>query len=294
MDWVEAVAVLRREGRAGVLVTVVEVRGHAPRDAGAKMVVAAERTWGSVGGGNLEATAVQRARAMMAEPAPAPELIELGLTERAPAEHGRQCCGGRVRLLLEPVAVRPTVAVFGMGHVGHELARILSRLDLRLHLVDSRVEHLGSDVLADVVDGPADVHVHHAPVPESVLGELPDGAHVLVLTHDHAEDIAVCDLALRRRGLSSIGLIGSATKWARFRRHLAREGHTEQALARVQCPIGVPDLTGKEPAVIAVSVAADVLRILQGMPRPRAVGRVSGSRVDDDRVAGGGRAGVAS
>lgn len=267
MDWVEALGVLRREGRAAVLVTVVEVRGHAPRDAGAKMVVADDRTWGSVGGGNLEATAVQRARAMMAQPAPAPELMELGLTEHAPAEHGRQCCGGRVRLLLEPVAVRPTVAVFGMGHVGHELARILSRLDLRLHLVDSRAGYVTPEALADVLDGPADVRVHHAPVPESVLGELPDGAHVLVLTHDHAEDIAVCDQALRREGLGSIGLIGSSAKWARFRRRLAREGHTERALDRIQCPIGVAGLSGKEPAVIAISVAADLLRILGQVPK---------------------------
>lgn len=267
MDWVEAIGALRRDGRPGVLVTVIEVRGHAPRDAGAKMVVAADRTWGSVGGGNLEASAVQRARAMMGELVRAPETMEFGLTEHAPTEHGRQCCGGQVRLLLEPIAVRPTVAVFGMGHVGHELARILSRLDLRLHLIDSRAGYVAPEAIADVLDGPADVRVHHAPVPESVLAELPDGAHVLVLTHDHAEDIAVCDQALRRKALGSIGLIGSSAKWARFRRRLAREGHTDRALDRIQCPIGVAGLTGKEPAVIAISVAADVLRLLGQVPK---------------------------
>lgn len=267
MDWVDAIGVLRRDGRPGVLVTVIEVRGHAPRDAGAKMVVAADRTWGSVGGGNLEASAVQRARAMMVELARAPETMEFGLTEHAPAEHGKQCCGGQVRLLLEPVAVRPTVAVFGLGHVGHELARILSRLDLRLHLVDSRAGYVAPEAIGDVLDGPADVRVHHAPVPESVLGELPDGAHVLVLTHDHAEDIAICDQALRRGRLGSIGLIGSSAKWARFRRRLVREGHPERAVDRIQCPIGVAGLSGKEPAVIAISVAGDLLRILGQVPK---------------------------
>ena len=67
MNWVAAVEALRRERRAGVLVTLVTVRGHAPREAGAKMVVAADATWDSIGGGNLEATAVARARAMLAD-----------------------------------------------------------------------------------------------------------------------------------------------------------------------------------------------------------------------------------
>jgi len=143
----------------------------------------------------------------------------------------------------------------------------------------------------------ASVHVHHVPVlPELVLAELPPGAHVLIMTHDHAEDVALCDAALRTPGLGSIGLIGSAPKWARFRRRLAEEGHAEDAalcdaalrctdlgsigligsaakwsrfrgklsdlghtsdaIDRITTPIGLPDLLGKDPATIAVSVAA--------------------------------------
>jgi xanthine dehydrogenase accessory factor len=74
MDWLRAAQQLRDEGLPGVLVTVAEVRGHAPREAGAKMVVSRDRTWGSVGGGNLEATAVARARAMIESGAAGPEL----------------------------------------------------------------------------------------------------------------------------------------------------------------------------------------------------------------------------
>ena len=136
MHWLTAVERLREEREAGVLVTVIDVRGHAPRDAGAKLVVAAEAAWGSVGGGNLEETAVARARAMLASGAADPEQLTIGLSDRARTEHGRQCCGGEVTLLLEPLPVRPAVAVFGVGHVGLELARLLERHDLDLHLVD--------------------------------------------------------------------------------------------------------------------------------------------------------------
>jgi xanthine dehydrogenase accessory factor len=128
MDWLSALASLRAESRPGVLVTVAEVRGHAPRGPGAKMVVGLEQTWGSIGGGNLEETAVRRARELIATGARTAEVLESRLSPHARTDHGRQCCGGEVRLLLEPFPVRPTVAIFGVGHVGFELARILSRL----------------------------------------------------------------------------------------------------------------------------------------------------------------------
>lgn len=259
MSWVRAVERLRRERRPGVLVTLVSVRGHSPREAGAKMVVAADDTWDSIGGGNLEATAVARARAMLAEGAHAPEQLELALNERAPVEHGQQCCGGEVAVLLEPLAVVPAVAVFGMGHVGMELARVLARHDLELHVVDSRADQLEPARLRALDDAVARVHVHHAPVPELVLGQVPPGTHVLVMTHDHAEDAALCDAALRCGHLGSIGLIGSSAKWRRFAKRLAAEGHSAQDLERIHTPIGIPSLAGKEPAVIAVAVAAELL-----------------------------------
>ncbi len=259
MDWLRAAEHLRTAREPGVLVTLLEVRGHAPREAGAKMVVSATGTWGSIGGGNLEAAAVERARRMLADDAAVPERLELSLTERAPTEHGVQCCGGEVGVALEPLSVPPAVAIFGLGHVGMELARILARQDLDLHLVDSRAERVGREALAPLRDAVARVHPHHAPVPEVVLGEVPAGTHVLILTHDHSEDAALCDMALRCGHLASIGLIGSSAKWRRFERVLAREGHSPDAIARITTPIGLPGLPGKDPATIAVGVAADLL-----------------------------------
>ena len=267
MDWLKAVERLRSSREPGVLVTVASVRGHAPREAGAKMVVAADRTWGTVGGGNLEAVAITRARGLLLEGAGQPELLAVALSDKAPYQHGVQCCGGEVTLLLEPLTPSPAVAIFGVGHVGLELARILARRDLELHLVDSRPEQVTPERLSPLDDALARVHVHHVPVlPELVLAELPPGTHVLVMTHDHAEDAALCDAALRTPQLGSIGLIGSAGKWARFRRKLAAEGHAEEAIGRITTPIGLPEISGKDPSTIAVSVAAALLRIFEQEP----------------------------
>jgi xanthine dehydrogenase accessory factor len=261
MEWLAAVEQLRVRREAGVLVTIAAVRGHAPRAAGAKMVVADRETWGSVGGGNLEATAIDRARRLLVDPSGRPELFTEHLSDKEPVNHGVQCCGGEVTVLLERLAVVPAVAIFGVGHVGLELARILARHNLDLHLIDSRPEQLSDQVMAVLDDAAARVYRHHVPVlPELVLGELPAGTHVLVMTHDHAEDAALIDAALRTSNLGSIGLIGSSAKWARFSRKLADEGHDDAAIARVITPIGIPELTGKEPATIAVGVAAALLR----------------------------------
>jgi xanthine dehydrogenase accessory factor len=269
--WWQAVASLRADREAGVLVTVTDVRGHAPREAGAKMVVSARRTWGSVGGGNLEAEAVRRARALLDSRATSPEMFESRLSDKAPLQHGVQCCGGEVSVLLEPLPVVPAVAVFGVGHVGLELARILARHDIELHLVDSRPEHLTPEALAPLGDAVAAVHVHQVPVlPELVLSELPAGTRLLVMTHDHAEDIAICDAALRLDHLGPIGLIGSSAKLSRFRTQLLADGHDATVVERIHTPIGLPGVTtSKEPAAIAVSVAAELLAAFEREASPR-------------------------
>ena len=251
---------LYETGTPFVLITVARVRGHAPRGAGSKMVVSAKGAWGSIGGGNLEADATKRARALLGEHATTPELLTRTLGPGGGA-HGVQCCGGEVTLLLEPVySERPTVAIFGAGHVGWALVQVLGTLPLSLQLIDSR-----SDALGRLLPTPltASVTRHHAPVPESVLETLPPGAHLLILTHDHAEDLAVLERALRAGHFSFVGLIGSRSKWAHFRRELLRHGLTETDLARVVTPIGLPGVPGKSPQAVAIAVAAQLLSVLQ-------------------------------
>ncbi|MEC3951818.1 xanthine dehydrogenase accessory protein XdhC [Nocardia sp. CDC153] len=265
MTWIAAVERLRARREPGVLVTVATVRGHAPRKAGAKLVVGQSESWGSIGGGNIEAVAIDRARELLAQPDPETEIMDFALNDKVTNRHGVQCCGGAVSVLLEPLPVVPAVAIFGVGHVGYELARILARQELDLHLIDTRPEQLAPERLTVLDDAVAQVHVHRPlMLPEEVIAELPPGTHVLIMTHDHAEDAALCDTALRTPELGSIGLIGSAAKWARFQKKLATEGGFDAAtIARIKTPIGLPEITGKEPIVIAVSVAADLIKTFE-------------------------------
>ncbi len=263
MDWLAAVAQLRHDGVYGVLVTVCAVRGHAPRAAGAKMVVGADHCWGTIGGGNVEECAIERARELIADGATEVEQFTSRLNSRERNKHGQQCCGGEMEVLLEPLPPRPTVAIFGVGHVGFELARILSRLEVLLHLIDSRAEQMDEIRLASITDGPALVRVHRVLLGEGVLEHLPPGSHVLIMTHDHAEDFALCDAAARRPDLGSVGVIGSTAKWSHFTSMLTEAGHSQAEIARITCPIGGPSIVGKEPAVIAISVAAELLLAFQ-------------------------------
>ena len=264
--WVGEAADLARAGTPFVVVTVAEVAGHAPRDAGTVMLVTADGQVATVGGGNLEHSAVLAARDMLAARTGEPTLRTVDLNPRG-GEHGVQCCGGRVTLLLQPVLPdRPTIAVVGAGHVGWALVEVLRAVPVSVELVDSRADRLSLHPVT-VPGQAAAVRLRHLPAPETAVADLPVGALLVVLTHDHAEDLAVLDMALRRQAehgdLAFIGLIGSSTKWAHFRRQLLDAGHGEDVLASVTTPLGGPAPTStvisKDPAAIAIATAAQLL-----------------------------------
>ncbi|WP_218712009.1 xanthine dehydrogenase accessory protein XdhC [Arthrobacter sp. BF1] len=257
MDWLEAVTLLREHHETAVLATLAQIRGHSPRETGAKMVISVQDSWGTVGGGNFEAEVIDRARELIATGQRTSELMTFALNDKLATRHGVQCCGGEVSVLLEVLGARRTVAIFGMGHVGYEIAHIMARLPVDLVLTDSRPDAVTPERMRPLLEGQAAVSVHHAPAPELVLHELPQGAFILVLTHDHAEDLILCEAALRSQP-SYIGLIGSHSKWQRFCKRLREEGHDGEQISRITSPIGLPSITGKDPASIAIAVAADL------------------------------------
>ena len=261
MDWLSAVEHLRSRREAGVLVTLASVRGHSPRAAGAKMVVSAQETWGSIGGGNLEAVAV--------DAGPRPARRARGRTDDVHREPVGQGAGRARRAVLRwrgDRAARPAARPASGSHLRRRARRAGAGPHpgaARSRPAPDRLQAASSspiEALAPLADATARIHTHHVPVlPELVLGELPAGTHVLVMTHDHAEDAALIDAALRTDHLASIGLIGSSAKWTRFRKKLLGDGHEPDALERVTTPIGLPELTGKDPATIAVGIAAALL-----------------------------------
>lgn len=254
-----------------VLVRVERTQGSAPRRAGAWMAVFADAAIGTIGGGHLEWDALRQARSRLLLSGGVPSEPWTHRTVLGP-QLG-QCCGGALELRFEPVtatdtgalreALRPSlvpVALFGGGHVGHAIVRALTPLPFDVHWIDSRDEVFAEDTLPHV-------HTEHSdPVQGAVRGLAP-GAHVLIMSFSHAEDLDIVALCLQRRrdhaDLPFVGLIGSHTKWATFRRRLALRGFTEDELTGITCPIGLPGISGKEPAVIAASVAAQLLQLAE-------------------------------
>lgn len=255
-----------------VLVQVASSEGSVPREAGAWMAVFADTVVGTVGGGHLEWEAIARARAQLAT---TPAASDAPVHRFALGPALGQCCGGVVYLRFGRVeaadapaleerlgksrrdASRP-VALFGGGHVGHALAQLLCRLPFALTWIDSR---------NGVFPGQLPAHVqceHSDPVQAAVAG-IAAGSRVVIMSFSHAEDLDVLTACLQRQraqaDLPYIGLIGSKTKWATFRHRLEARGFTANELAQVTSPIGVPGVPGKEPEVIAVAVAAQLLQV---------------------------------
>lgn len=250
--------------QAAVLVTVAQAQGSVPRDVGAWMAVFADGEVGTIGGGHLEFQALALARQALSNPQqlPAPHKVSLGPSLG-------QCCGGVVGLNYESVqagdipalrqrlqTTHTPVALFGGGHVGHALVRVLSELPFQVHWIDSRDEvfptHLSTHVRSE----------HSNPV-HGAVKDLAPGSRVLIMSFSHSEDLDILASCLQRardhQDLPFMGLIGSATKWATFRHRLQARGFNETDFSRVTCPIGLPGISGKSPAEIAVAVAAQLL-----------------------------------
>jgi xanthine dehydrogenase accessory factor len=249
-DWRQALIDLEAAGVPHVLVTIVAAQGSTPRAAGTKMVVTAENQADTIGGGTLEHQAIERARRLLADGVAEPLLEKqiLGIEQD-------QCCGGATTLLFEPLMV-PTLrlALFGAGHVGRALVRLLEGTDTYVLWIDERPELLNEPL-------PGRTRLRIVADPAAEAATLPAGMHVRVMTHSHSRDFEIIDALLARDDLASIGLIGSKSKWANFRSRLRKMGVTEDDLASVMCPIGLPGVGGKRPAEIAISVAAELLSL---------------------------------
>jgi xanthine dehydrogenase accessory factor len=382
-EWVEAAAAYLSKHAAVARVTVIALRGSAPREPGASMLVGLGGTLGTIGGGRLEWQAIQAARELLRDRNAAPVLID----DLVLGPDLGQCCGGRVELWLErltrgdlpwlreathrlrgasgvsiatdvagrvvshrvlpPVpgaadlnlqrfadghptpqrsaapdpALRRSAAgdpvlehstaghlpqhrsmggnptpqrstsdnptlqrsasgnltlqrstssdltllevlrpqrlplwIFGAGHVGQALIRLLSPLDLfDITWVDSRPGLLPSGL-------PDCVTTQACAAPTDRVDTAPPGTHYVVLTHDHALDYELCRLILARADAGWLGLIGSASKSARFRSRLLRDGISRERLSALNCPIGIDGIASKLPAAIAIAIAAQLLQ----------------------------------
>lgn len=250
---------------AAIVAELTAVRGSSPRNAGTFMLIAPDGTIGTIGGGALEYMVIDRARQVLRQGLDGDTLdIPLG------PEIG-QCCGGRVDIALDVLDgaraaqlvarlqreadTLPHVYMFGAGHVGHALGRALALLPLKVHAVDTRPDEL--------IGLPDSVETIAAPLPEAVVRAAPHGSAFVILTHDHALDFMIAFEALKRTDSPYVGMVGSATKRAKFRSWFLSEGGDPAAFDRLVLPIGgAADPRGlgdKRPEVIAALAAAEIM-----------------------------------
>lgn len=248
-DWLEAAYNLQKSGKPYVLVTVIGEKGSTPRDRGAKMIVTADGSiLGTIGGGQFEMQVKKDALAFLDQAKKARGQYPLCL-------RAGQCCGGAAEVFFELIGVKQELVIFGAGHVAQALCSVMVGTPFHISLVDNRVEW-----------------VHHPELPKSVsrydgdwraeISRLPFDCNrtwVLIMTHEHQLDLEILTAVLQLP-TRWVGLIGSQHKRERFVQKLRNEGMSDAAIERFICPIGDFKF-GKSPKEIAISVAAQLLRL---------------------------------
>jgi xanthine dehydrogenase accessory factor len=247
-------------GRMAIVVEVIDFKGSVPRETGTRMLVSADAVVGTIGGGHLELQAIEHARELLAAGARTPQEREIALGPTL-----GQCCGGVLRLRWQTLSSAALAAwpapgprfhlqLYGAGHVGRAIVRLLAGIDCRVQWIDERDSEFPPEATPPHIE-----RVCVEPV-EAEVAQAPRGTCFLVLTHSHELDLRITEAILRRGDFAYLGLIGSATKRARFVHRFEERGIAEDALMRLTCPIGVPGIVGKEPEVIAVAVVAQLLQ----------------------------------
>lgn len=250
--WSDALASCQRSDVAHVLVTVIGTQGSVPRNSGTKMLVTATDLHDTLGGGNLELHAIEQARQLLTHRVTGQRVVKYPL-----AAGLGQCCGGHATLLFESFCHSTQILwLFGAGHVGNALVQILQELPLNIHWVDTRSDQFP-------IHTPQDIHRHCPDNPAQVFSQINQDSILLIMTHSHDQDYAICEQALAQQHQGMIGLIGSRTKAARFRHRLKRAGFSSAEIQRIESPVGLLEIGGKRPMEVAVSIAGRVIQFYQ-------------------------------
>ncbi|TVO66457.1 xanthine dehydrogenase accessory protein XdhC [Spiribacter aquaticus] len=246
--WHEALSLCKRRNEPFVLATVLSAAGSTPRNTDAKMVITRDQQFDTIGGGRLEFKTVHMARERIAAGTEGPSVEKFALGSQL-----GQCCGGQVSVLLEGFPGCPfRIGLFGAGHVAKALTKILAELPCQVEWVDSRLEQFPDNLPDNILPRPARDPVSWVP-------RLSAGTHMVVMTHDHDLDFELVHAGLQRQEMGSIGVIGSGTKARRFRRRLHDIGMEDALRDRLTCPIGLPEVPGKQPMEVAVSIAGQLI-----------------------------------
>jgi xanthine dehydrogenase accessory factor len=249
-DWIGKLDELRRRNQLAVLVTVTKSAGSTPRKHGARMIVLPDgKFFGTIGGGNAEQYALDEAMKCLSKVQSASLEVPLKQVGEFPA------CGGTMEMYMEVVNYNPTLYLFGAGHIGQALCRVLADTPFRIHLIDEREEWINAPAL------PAGVMRHQRHYSDFIrqANWCEKRSFVTIVTFNGALDQQILEEVLPHPA-RFVGMIGSKGKWARVQKNLEETGLD---LSRVRCPVG-HDNGGNSPQEIAISIASQLLSTYYG------------------------------
>lgn len=255
MHWHKAISSLASEGKSYVVATVLATSGSAPRPAGTKMVIATTAEHDTLGGGQLEHLVIAKARLLLNAATTTQHIEHFPLAAAA-----LQCCGGSVTVLFECFAEPALrVAVFGAGHIGQRVVGLLEELGANIRWIDDAARSPEGDLLPQQ----RTTACERSDAPAGVINNLASNTHIVVVSHDHQLDYALLVAALNcgLNHFSSLGVIGSTTKWQRFSARLAQDGFAACDINQIRCPLGAGTATDKQPAAIAIAIVAELLNL---------------------------------
>jgi xanthine dehydrogenase accessory factor len=254
--WFDALHQCQQQGKSYVLITLLATAGSTPRNGGTKMLVCDDSEFDTIGGGHLEFEVIKQARHLLADDTTTQKVEHYPLSSKL-----GQCCGGATNVLFEVFTGHTQhIAIYGAGHVSKALVPILAQLPLQISWIDNR-----QDMLDDIAKQtfPTNVKLVSSEYPAETIANLPRKSWVMIMTHNHQLDFEIVEAALMREDISFVGMIGSDTKARRFRTRLAHRDFNQQDIHRLVSPVGVLDIPGKRPIEVAVSMAAQLIQLLE-------------------------------
>ena len=254
--WFDALHQCQQQGKSYVLVTLLATAGSTPRNAGTKMLVCDDSAFDTIGGGHLEFEVIKQARNLLLDNVTTQKVEHYPLSSKL-----GQCCGGATNVLFEVFTGHSQhIAIYGAGHVSQALVPILAQLPLQISWIDNR-QNMLDDIAQQAL--PSNVKLVFSEQPQDTIDRLPAGSWVMIMTHNHQLDFALVEASLARIELDFIGMIGSDTKARRFRTRLEHKNFQPADIQRLVSPVGLLDIPGKRPIEVAVSMAAQLIQLLE-------------------------------
>jgi xanthine dehydrogenase accessory factor len=251
-DIYEEMVRIRGEGDKAALATVVKVKGSTPRSVGSKMLIRSDGSiLGTIGGGCLEASVWEAAMEVIREEAP--KVLDFDLTGKNETPEGL-ICGGTMQVLIEPIISQPTVYIFGAGHIGFAVSKIAKMTGFKVAVIDDRPAYANADRFPDADE-------FHVEDPALMVPQLNinGNAYLVIACRGHLEDQRVLAEATKTPA-AYIGMLGSRKKVKTVFENLKADGISQEELAAIHVPIGLPIAT-ETPEEIAVSIMAEIIDI---------------------------------